>query len=51
MDLALGLNQLSVNLLELLKNILLLSFVGACVLDLLLLAVLHVQLLKLLGEQ
>ena len=51
MDLALGLNQLSVNLLELLKNILLLSFVGASVLDLLLLTVLHVQLLKLLGEQ
>ena len=51
MDLALGLNQLSVNLLELLKNILLLSFVGAGVLDLLLLTVLHVQLLKLLGEQ
>ena len=51
MDLALGLNQLSINLLELLKNVLLLSFVGARVLDLLLLAVLHVQLLKLLGEQ
>ena len=51
MDLALGLNQLSVNLLQLLKNILLLSFVGARVLDLLLLTVLHVQLLKLLGEQ